>query len=221
MLTHHDGRSYVEAASDAARFARGIMEKKIAEGRVSAQALLERVHTFVPQDAVVRSRALEFADDPELGQLHVHYGDQVRSLHGHALGQLASKADIPTQYLRELAAGAPWQRGLAAHALNEHMHQGHDKERYLLRPLGHEAYFLLDRYRLYSTAACSSRRSSFTAPSTAALRRRWTAAQRHARRPQGVPPRRVRARAEREPRGSDDRAWQLSTSTPRATPSGR
>ena len=137
----------MEAASDAARFARGIMEKKIAEGRVSAQALLERVHTFVPQDAVVRSRALEFARRYELGQLPC-LRRKVRSLQ-YALGQLARQGRRPKrECLRELAAGAPWQRGLAACALSEHVHKSTRRGALLCRAVGHEVRgFLSDRYR--------------------------------------------------------------------------
>lgn len=146
MLFHHDSRDYQQAASDAARHARAIMEKKIGEGRASAAALLERVHNHVPKDAIVRARALDFAHKDE--RLVMGFDGGGIGLHRHALGQVAGKAGIPGAYLAELATGGAWQKDLAAHVLNQHFSAGQPDARFLVRAVGGEARgFLSDRYR--------------------------------------------------------------------------
>jgi hypothetical protein len=148
MLYHHDNtRTYNEAASDAARHARTIMEQKIEAGRASALALIERVNTTVPADAIVRTRALNFVDAGNGVQVEV--SSDPRAIHRHALGQMAAKAGIPGAYLAELAAGQePWQRALAAHVLNQHFGSGQPADKYLVRSVNGEVRgFLSDRYR--------------------------------------------------------------------------
>jgi hypothetical protein len=148
MLYHHDNtRTYNEAASDAARPARMIMEQKIEAGRASALALIERVNSTVPADAIVRTRALNFVDAGNGVQVEV--SSDPRAIHRHALGQMAAKAGVPGAYLAELAAGQePWQRALAAHVLNQHFGSGQPADKYLLRSVNGEVRgFLSDRYR--------------------------------------------------------------------------
>lgn len=150
-LTHHDStRTYAEAASDAAKHARGIMESKIEAGRASATALFERVFAQVPDDKIVRAQALKFDIAPGVPGLNVGFGtEETRGIHRHALGQMASKASVPGAYLAELVQSeGPWQGALAAHILNEHFSKGVDAERYLLRSVeGEVRGFLSDRYR--------------------------------------------------------------------------
>lgn len=162
MLTHHDNRDYKTAASDAARHARSIMEKKIAEGQTSAITLFEHAHTAVPEDAIVRTRALRFetapivlgSDGPKVKQaragLRVGFGGQDgRAVHRHALGQLAEKAGVPAAYVAELVGGGePWKVELAAHTLDRHFKEGHPEGRFLARSVSGELRgFLSDRYR--------------------------------------------------------------------------
>lgn len=148
-LTHHDkARTYEAAASDAARHARSIMEKKIEEGRASAVRLLEHVNTAVPTDAIVKARALQFAVSDDV--LKVDLGpDARRAIHRHALGQMADKVGVPGAYVAELAAGSGWQKELAAHVLGRHFSEGPvATTRYLARSVGGEVRgFMSDRYR--------------------------------------------------------------------------
>lgn len=147
MMTHHDSRDYETVASDAARHARTIMEAKIAEGRESALALVERIQTIVPEDKIARAGAIQF--DPIEKGIVLSAGGDPMAVHTHALGQIADKAGVPYQYLSQLVGGKDgWQPELAAHVLNRHFHEGVPRERYLLRAVtGQLRGFLSDRYR--------------------------------------------------------------------------
>ena len=69
------------------------------------------------------------------------------SLHDNAVGQLAAKMGIPTRYLKDLAAGKEWQRGLASRILNEHC-ENTERSRMLVRCVGDEVRGVLsDSYR--------------------------------------------------------------------------
>ncbi|GHU83912.1 hypothetical protein FACS189415_7350 [Bacteroidia bacterium] len=74
-------------------------------------------------------------------------------LHDHAVGQLADRMDIPRTYLRELAGGDEWQRGLAATVLNEHS-SWTERSRVLVRTVGQEVRGVLsDSYRRLDSVA--------------------------------------------------------------------
>lgn len=60
MLYHHSPESYETAARNAAAEARDRMQKTIDNGRASAQALFEHVHTNAPTDRLARGSALRF-----------------------------------------------------------------------------------------------------------------------------------------------------------------
>ena len=69
------------------------------------------------------------------------------TLHDNAVGQLAEKLNIPTQYLRTLARGDEWQKQLAATVLNEHSSRT-ERRRALVRAVGTEVRGILsDSYR--------------------------------------------------------------------------
>lgn len=153
-LYHHGSKDYNVAASDAARHARTIMQKKIDGGLASAQALFERINRQVPQDRIVRARGLDFFVTDSGVQVAFQgpstpAPEQGETLHNHALGQIAEKAGIPEKYLRELSNGEePWQQALAAHALNEHFRTGQPDDRYLVRSVGGQVRgFLSDKFR--------------------------------------------------------------------------
>ena len=165
MLYHHGSTDYQTAASDAAKHARSIMERKIEEGRASAVKLFDHAHTVVPEDAIVRARALDFTTEKyeamvpaargdaarkeERARLVLALGDARRTVHRHALGQVAEKAGVPGAYLTELTTNAkPWQAELAAHVLDQHFRQGNPDARFLARSVSGELRgFLSDRYR--------------------------------------------------------------------------
>jgi hypothetical protein len=155
MLTHHDSRAYAIVASDAAKHARSIMEKKIEEGRASTTRLFDHVMSQVPQDRIVRSGTLQFEDDPKLDELTIRVGgtnrperDGFYTIHSHALGQMADKIGVPGAYLAKLVGGEEWQRELAADILNEHFHRGLPGGRFLARSTGGQVRgFLSDKFR--------------------------------------------------------------------------
>lgn len=69
------------------------------------------------------------------------------SLHDNAVGQLATKMGIPTRYLKDLASGKEWQRGLASQILNQHC-ENTERSRMLVRCVGNEVRGVLsDSYR--------------------------------------------------------------------------
>lgn len=157
MLIHHDSRGYEETASDAARHARSIMETKIAEGRIAATSIFERIQREVPKDRIVAARALDF--QPIDSGLLVRAGrNEGMLIHRHALGQMATRAGIPANYLHDLVNAERkdgqdgWMPELAAHSLKEHFRHGAGGSRFLVRSLQREQReevrgFMSDRYR--------------------------------------------------------------------------
>jgi hypothetical protein len=138
------------------------LEAKIEAGRKSAMALIEKLHTDVPEDQIAKGAALRFGtrqSEPRnmVGGETMHYpppelvmgvGDKGLRIHKHALSQLATRAKVPPGYVTDLAQGAEWQRKLAAGILNEHFHQGAPDARYLVRSVGGTARGVLsDKYR--------------------------------------------------------------------------
>ena len=78
-------------------------------------------------------------------QLSMPEGDF--SLHANAIGQVSEKMGIPAKYLRELSAGAAWQKQLCATILNEHS-GWMERTRVLVRAVGTEVRGILsDSYR--------------------------------------------------------------------------
>lgn len=131
--------------------AKEILEKKIEAGRASAKALYERVHEDAPVDTIAKGRALDFDGrwDNQAGAMEVQYGNHRGPAHKHALGQLAQRAGVPTQYLAELVASKDeWRKRLAGEILNRHYHDGEGETRFLLRSVkGQVRGFLSDKYR--------------------------------------------------------------------------
>lgn len=73
-------------------------------------------------------------------QLSMPEGDF--SLHANAIGQVSEKMGIPAKYLRELSAGAAWQKQLCATILNEHSGWT-ERTRVLVRAVGTEVRGIL------------------------------------------------------------------------------
>ncbi len=158
MLFHHGGGDYEVAASAAATAARERMEAKIATGKASAIALYEKVHAAVPVDSIARGNALGFVHDQATGSVEVGVGNDspAFTIHKHALGQIAEKADIPARYLGDLvSAPEAWKRDLGARMLNDHYHgatkvrsEDQSANRHLVRVVdGQVRGFLSDKYR--------------------------------------------------------------------------
>ncbi len=121
-LVHHSGQTYEAAGSAAATNARGLMERKFADGIASADRLFQHVHTAIPVDSIVRGRNLTFTDTPQGLTMGFRGNGAQHTLHNHALNQLAQKAGIPTAYLKELSdpSAESWKRDLASELLNRH-----------------------------------------------------------------------------------------------------
>ena len=149
------------------------MEKRIEDGRKSAINLFEYVEQQQPVDRLAHGVALQFdvanpkpvekpkvvtlADALEATEeahrvkgLAIKVGDKapLEGISDHALGQLATRADIPTAYLRELAHGKDWQQVLAAEILRRHYTHGNGTDKYLVRSvLGQVRGVLSSSYR--------------------------------------------------------------------------
>ena len=133
-------------ATTRASEARAILERKIESGRSSAVDLFHRIHQDAPHDAIVRGSAFRFHGDSD--RLSVEFGGDDFGVHNHALGQFASRAGIPGQYLRKLSEAGGWQRDLAAEVLSKHYHNGAADQRFLARAVnGNVRGLLSDKYR--------------------------------------------------------------------------
>ncbi|MDR1717656.1 MAG: hypothetical protein LBS20_17615 [Prevotella sp.] len=81
------------------------------------------------------------------GELMMNMRHEQFTLHDNAVGQLAERMNVPSQYLRGLARGDEWQRQLAATVLNEHS-SWTGRQRVLIRSVGMEVRGVLsDSYR--------------------------------------------------------------------------
>lgn len=160
MLSHHDGRPYEEAASEAAKRARALMEQKLEKGAAATQLIVDQIEQNVPVDVVVRSRGLKFEpcqagkDKQSIVLTWQQDGEEkLRDIHPHALGQIREKLHAPgTEYLDYLVGTA--RANLAADILNRHMaHEGQGKS-YLTRSLSNQVRgFLSDRFNPYDSRA--------------------------------------------------------------------
>jgi hypothetical protein len=142
-LYHHDGRPYIEAATEAAAQARAKMQETIDKGRASAEHTIARVMQDVPQDALIRTHAIEL--DASNGK--VRLGNTDKTLSNHALTQLCQSAGMPGAYARELLAAGSWGEQLLTRNLTDLL-RNHDDERKLVRMVGGQVRGILsDSYK--------------------------------------------------------------------------
>jgi hypothetical protein len=91
-----------------------------------------------------KKRVITFVNN---GELMMNMRNESFFLHDNAVGQLAERMNVPSQYLRTLAHGNEWQRHLAATVLNEHS-SWTERQRILVRSVGMEVRGVLsDSYR--------------------------------------------------------------------------
>lgn len=148
MLIHHGSQTYDAAASEAATEARAKMEAMIDRGRVSAGNVIDKVMREVPRDALVRGRAFGDAIRPAAGGLNfLDATGEITTVTRHALGQIASRADLPMAYVSNLLEKQePWARDLLAHNVRELYSR--DESRYLTRSVnGQLRGFLSDKFK--------------------------------------------------------------------------
>ena len=132
---------------DAARY-RAILQRQIDEGAKRAADVITTIERDQPRDQIVRARAAGFDVAPTHG-IRVRVADDWYQPTDFALGQIAGRAGVPLQYLRELAApqSAPWQHQLASEILGQH-HGNAGDVRVLVRSVrGQLRGWVSDKYR--------------------------------------------------------------------------
>lgn len=150
-MLHMDSRDYNEARSDAARKARVIMQETIDKGRASAERTIATVMRDVPQDYLIRARALQVnvaggrvsTTIPGTGGTH-----QPVDFSKHAFNQLCEAADMPIADARDLLTEkGDWGQQLLAHNLRERMTHADDGKK-LVRVVGGQVRGVLsDSYK--------------------------------------------------------------------------
>ncbi len=132
---------------DAARY-RAILQRQIDQGAKRAADVITTIERDQPRDQIVRARAAGFDVAPTHG-IRVRVADDWYQPTDFALGQIAGRAGVPLQYLRELAApqSAPWQHQLASEILGQH-HGNAGDVRVLVRSVrGQLRGWVSDKYR--------------------------------------------------------------------------
>lgn len=130
-----------------AQKARALLDNKMSVGRARAAALFEHLAVNVPTDNIVRATALDWSYSSS-GALAMGWDGAPLALTKYAIGQLATKASIPTEYLARLASGEPWARELALATLAKHYHEGTPKARHLVRTVQNRHHAILsDKFR--------------------------------------------------------------------------
>ena len=120
---------------------RATMERLVNEGKI-AQDYIAPIGVNLKMND--HSPVITFSGE---GSLQMNMPDGQFSIHDNAIGQLADRMGIPSRYLRELAAGEPWAKHLAATLLNEHSGWT-QRSRVLVRTVGQQVRGVLsDSYR--------------------------------------------------------------------------
>lgn len=118
------------------------MERLVNEGRIAQDFIAPLGVNLKRND---HSPVITFNGDGDKLMLNMPEGEF--SLHNNAVGQLADRMGVPTRYLKQLAAGEPWQRSLAAQILNQHS-DWTQRNRVLIRAVGMQVRGVLsDSYR--------------------------------------------------------------------------
>ena len=131
------------------------LEEAIEYRQTDLGRLLERVYDEVPEDALVKSKALVFAANGHvsMGAAGPNLIEQSWSLHDHALRQVADRVGIPGSWAAEWAdAPGPeeWKREALSKLFQRAYQEGDG--RYLVRSVKGEARgFLSDRFRRLDT----------------------------------------------------------------------
>lgn len=126
----------------------------IRTGTQSAERVINHVLDNQPTDELPRGGSLQFDGLVSKDAIAVQYparGGEIvtRTLHRHAIGQMAQTIDMPVKFLDSLQdTHAQWGRELLAHNLQTVFHNRHANKRYLTRSINGEVRgFLSDQYR--------------------------------------------------------------------------
>lgn len=124
------------------------MEEFITKGRVSAAATWDYVQSHQPQDQIVVGNVMSFQGGNGGLALAVP-GNDPRSLHRHALQQVAERVSLPIKTFDTMLGDdhyKPWGRDLLGRTLTEIF--SHSKSRFLLRSVDAQVRgFLSDKFR--------------------------------------------------------------------------
>lgn len=120
--------------------ARAKLQEFINVGQREAKAALERLEREVPQDRVVRARAMDFvAKDGAIAAVlpQGERGGLVLGLHRHARSQIAQRVGLPIKFMNEMLVEGQWGQQLVAHNLQQLAINGKD-EKVLVRAVDSE-----------------------------------------------------------------------------------
>jgi len=163
MMYHHDSRDYDFAVSQAAKQMRDRLHGNIDHAKKNAVVAIERIQKEVPQDKIVRARAMEF-DYNDGGKFAVQYkvGDGrtdvvEETVHPWAFAQIAEFAHVPKAYLQYLMGQVEardngdrhlWGAKLACDNLNKIFAHADREEKRLIRSVEAETRgFLSTKYK--------------------------------------------------------------------------
>jgi hypothetical protein len=123
-------------------------------------AVYEQVNSQIPTDQIAKGTRFLFGISDTDHSIGIDVGSTFRSIHAHALTQLASTAGIPGSYLADLANATiqdrnpvmrpdMWKRELAVRILSEHFGKGESaSKRFLVRSVRSQVRGVLsDRFR--------------------------------------------------------------------------
>lgn len=132
-------------SSDAAKY-RAILDKKIAEGSRAAARVIDSIQNDVPEDQIANAQAIRWQVDAK--NIVAVVGDKLLAPSSYALGQIAERAGVPAQYMREMSTSEDeWRRVLAAEIAGRHFGNV-GAQRVLVRSVrGQLRGFLSDKYR--------------------------------------------------------------------------
>ena len=113
---------------------KAVLDRIIEEGRSTALAVMEKIQTEIPQDRIVKAKAMTF--EPDANGLFVKVpGVERETLHRNALQQVVERTDMGLDMARTLDVPG-WKRELLAHNLNEffsHIDSGSAETKLLTR----------------------------------------------------------------------------------------
>lgn len=139
------------------------IETKVRQASTTVQQAFERMERegnaavdFIAPLGNRRKGREDVYDQPEVwftanGEVKISVNFQSYKLHDNAVGQVATKLNVPSAYLRQLVKGDEWQRKLAQEIMNRHS-EWTERNRVLVRTVGEEARGVLsDSYRRLSS----------------------------------------------------------------------
>jgi len=95
MLYHHANQDYNVAASEAAKSAREKFEAEIERGKQRTLAVIEQVHSQVPQDRIVTGSKLDFyAQDKQIKVVFPDGEGTTEGFHRHVASGINHMAHV-------------------------------------------------------------------------------------------------------------------------------